>query len=165
MYASLQDSIGLQNDCASWKGIMLEPFYWAGLHTIQDDEVWGSGQTCMVSKNIAQDILRITLLQNIWVQKCDEEMNGNAFHLKKALYYAWQTAIHIGMEVWADISHHNKSGHRISTMQDKFFKIWRTEGVFYIIGGLPNWNTLSPKCFLSFHLTSELSCHIDVILL
>jgi hypothetical protein len=87
-YAAVRASMGLPNDCADWKGIMLGPLYRLGLHTIQDDEAWGSGQSYLVSINIAWDILRITLLWNIWVQKCNEEMNDNAFHTEKALYYA-----------------------------------------------------------------------------
>jgi hypothetical protein len=162
-YASLRDSAGLRNDCASWKGIMLGPLHRPGLHTIQDDETWGSGQTCMVSNNTAWDILRTILLWNIWVQKCDEEMNGNAFHLGKALYYAWQTTVHVGMEVWEDITRHNRSGRRINAMQDKFFEIWGKEGVFCTVGGLPKWHTLPPECFLPFHLATEPPRRIDVI--
>ena len=93
-------------------------------------------------------------------------MNGNAFHMDKALYYAWQTTIHVGMEVWADITRYNHSGRRISTMQEIFFEIWRAEGIFCTIGGVSKWQILlPPKCFLPFHLAIEPPRRIDIIML
>jgi hypothetical protein len=105
-----------------WPNILFGTLQAPKTQTIQEDEPYGSAK-CRVSSSIPWDILRVALLWNIWVQKCDEELNGNQFSLGKVLFYAWQTTIHVGMEVWVDIYHHGQTPEHILQMSILFIKI------------------------------------------
>jgi hypothetical protein len=75
--------------------------------------------------------------------------------MEKALYFAWQTTIHVGMEVWIDITRHNRSPQWIIVMQDNFFRIWAIGGIFATTGHSPKWKIIPPDNFLPFSLATE----------
>lgn len=143
--------------------IILGPLHNPGANTIQEDLPWDANKRCMVTKNSAWDILRTAFLWNIWVQKCDEELNGNTLSMAKILFYSWQTTIHVGMAVWDDIHKHKRSRDRTETLIRLFEDIWTREGIFARARHRPKWNLIPPATFLPHNLASEKPQNFDKI--
>ncbi|KAG0596883.1 hypothetical protein M758_UG292100 [Ceratodon purpureus] len=108
----------------------------------------------MVTENTTWIILRACIVWNIWVQKCAQELNGEAFSIGKVLYHAWKTTIQMGMEVWAEICRHTRSkraspkGKMIAALES----VWTKQRVFADIAHVPKWKVTPRQFFLPYNL-------------
>ena len=98
LFQELRQSASLSPAYTRWTELLYGLCQPPGGLSIEDSYAWNSGDT-FVSNNTAWEVLRSTLLWRIWVQKCNQELNGVEFRLTKALYFASKDCIHVGMEV------------------------------------------------------------------
>lgn len=127
-----------------------------GADSIWEGTAWDTARTTFVSSDTAWEILRSTLLWQIWVQKCNQELNGQDFSLDKALYLAWKTCIHVEMEVWRSIGKHKRNPDRVGHLVTLFSNIWTNEGIFRTMdAGQPRWTIIPPLIYLPQDLASQ----------
>lgn len=79
-------------------------------------------------------------------------MNGTDFSLGKALFLAYKSIIHVGMEVWNEITRFDKGKEKVATFQAIFHNMWIQENVFAKGGSKPQWKLIPPDEFLPQHL-------------
>ena len=85
---------------------------------------WDSKSTCVLSKETSWELLRSSILCNIWVVKTQKEIEEESFHLGSILFKSWQITIQMGMAAWKDIFSHNRSIQRRSILIQKFQDAW-----------------------------------------
>nr|PNR59571.1 hypothetical protein PHYPA_002362 [Physcomitrium patens] len=115
---------------------------------------WDAGAKIQINDNTPWDILRASLNWNIWVQKCEEELNGHPFSLGKVLFYWWKTVIHVGAEVWRRIFRHKRSQDKITELTTLFNTVWTQQGVFATPGNTPYWKSTVLEMASTIRLSS-----------
>ena len=69
---------------------------------------WDSKSSCVLSKETPWELLRSSILWNIWVAKTHKEIGEESFHLGSILFKSWQITIPMGMAAWKDIFSHKQ---------------------------------------------------------
>ena len=85
---------------------------------------WDSKYSCVLSKETPWELLRSSILWNIWVAKTQKEIGEESFHLDSILFKSWQITIQMGMAAWKDIFSHNRSTQRRSILIQRFQEAW-----------------------------------------
>ena len=77
-----------------------------------------------------KELLRSSLLWNIWVAKTQKEMGDESFYLGSILFKSWQLIIQMGMAAWKDIFQQKRSEERRRLLIMKFEESWFNIGCF-----------------------------------
>lgn len=131
---TLRSQSHLPDDYSQWNNIRFGLLNLPSNTDIAQTSAWDAGAKIQVNDNTPWDILRASLNWNIWVQKCEEELNGHPFSLGKVLFYSWKTVIHVGAEVWRSIFRHKRSQDKITELTTLFNTVWTQQGVFATAG-------------------------------
>ena len=72
----------------------------------QEEIEWNTKSSFILTKEIPWELLRSSLLRNIWVAKTQKEMGDEPFHLGSILFKSWQLIIQMSVATWKDIFQH-----------------------------------------------------------
>jgi hypothetical protein len=104
------------------------------------------------------EILRACLLWFLWCQKCEFDLRNGDFHIRVALYLAWQQTIQIGMGQWYELTKYNGDREKSNKQQQKeeeFLVTWSYGGVFCSTDRDIRWHIAPHREFLSRDLANR----------
>lgn len=122
-FGALRSELSTPGGYSTWQEILYGKSKPPGSSSIGSSFAWDVANKIIVSDNTTWELLRACLLWFIWVEKCNQELNGTTFSLGKALFYVWKTMVQIAMEVWSEQHRHKRSEERHERLFMKFKKI------------------------------------------
>ena len=89
---------------------------------------WDSKSTCVLSKETPSELLRFSILWNIWAttfhRRTQKEIGEESFHLRSILFKSWKITIQMKMAAWKDIFSQVRNIQRRSIFIQIFQEAW-----------------------------------------